>query len=289
MTVYLVCEDQIDNRVLNAVVVQRNNLKVMIEKAAGSTGLGAIRGYLEKLNKHNKAITIRDRDYDKTLSQANTSWSDPKATELIWRRHEIENYLLEPSVVLTFFNDIRADVPWAKDLPASVPQTRELLWKLADPLIPAHAAELLRAEITQATNTLGATKFTRPPQMNNTSDKAACREAVISEAARLRATGTALAVLPQLETSNVGSRYDQLFSECKRPEFQNGAFLCEMGGKEILDRLGQHFQQLGANPKLLKELSDKLATTLGKSYFPNLTFQPDDFDELATKLKSLGA
>lgn len=191
MAVYLVCEYALDGRVLDAVVIQRHNLNAQIALSGGNAGLGAIRRYLETRTTHDVAITIRDRDYDRTLAEANATWANTTGRELVRRRHEIENYLLEPRVVLDLFNEWRAlpTVSWATALPSTEADVDTLLQQLAVPLIPSHAADLFRAETTQATNAIGSVRFTRPNAQpaagSQTPGPAEWLTALVTEGARL--------------------------------------------------------------------------------------------------------
>ena len=65
-----------------------------------------------------------------------------------WRRHEIENYLLHPRVVLALFDDYRGAVARVgAALPATEADVFALLQTVAAPLLENHAAEVLRVEL----------------------------------------------------------------------------------------------------------------------------------------------
>ena len=103
MAVFLVCEgpkNGLDNRVLDALVIQYHALGVQIEPAGGSGSLGCVRAYLLNQPRHHSAISVEDRDYYSTQAQAHAGWGNPAANSYTWRRHEIENYLLHARVVL---------------------------------------------------------------------------------------------------------------------------------------------------------------------------------------------
>ncbi|HEY1186215.1 MAG TPA: hypothetical protein VGE74_01100, partial [Gemmata sp.] len=97
--------------------------------------MGAVRNYLQSRTRGDVAISVRDRDYDYTLAQANATWANVTDREFVWRRHEIENYLLEPLVALDLFNEWRAlpNAAWARGLPATEGDARALLASLAVP------------------------------------------------------------------------------------------------------------------------------------------------------------
>src|SRR5437868_14011576 len=106
MAVHLVCEGGnagLDNRVLDRLVIQFHNLAVQVAPSGGGGGLGAVRVYLLSRAPSDVAISVEDRDYYHTHAQAHARWANLTAPRYIWRRHEIENYLLHPRVVLALF------------------------------------------------------------------------------------------------------------------------------------------------------------------------------------------
>lgn len=289
MAVFLVCEYAIDNRVLDQLVVQQHGLAVQIALAGGSTGLGAIRAYLQRRAAGDVAISVRDRDYDYTLAEAVATWTNTTGRQFVWRRHEVENYLLEPRAVLELFNEWRT-LPWASGLPASEADVETLLWGLAVPLIPEHVAGVVRTDIIRATNALGSFSFTHPRVIAThsaaTPGAAEWRSAVVAEAARLVRSGTELAVLPDLDPHAIGGLYDTHLAYCQSPFFRNAReYLRDLGGKELLGALAQYLHGRGAPGRLNSTaLADALLIALARIYQPNTLFQPDDFAELGAVL-----
>jgi hypothetical protein len=163
VAVFLVCEHALDGRVLDQLVVQRHSLAAQVVYAVGSSGLGAICRYIENRTRGDVAVSIRDRDYDYTWAQADATWANPTGREFVFRRHEIENYLLEPRAVLELFNEWRAlpSAPWTRHLPMNEADIAALLTTLATPLVPTHVAGQIRTEVFRATNALGSLRFTR--------------------------------------------------------------------------------------------------------------------------------
>jgi hypothetical protein len=169
MAVHLLCEGGstgLDNRVLDRLLVQFHNLSVQLAPSGGSGGLGAVRVYLQNRSPNDIAIVVEDRDYFQTQAEAHAGWGNQAANGYIWRRHEIENYLLHPRVVLALFDDYRAAAaPWAPALPATEPDVFVLLQTVAVPLLENHAAEVLRVELLRHSTAAGNLQFgaLRPP------------------------------------------------------------------------------------------------------------------------------
>lgn len=108
---YLVCEGQpdgLDIQVLDLVIAQKFGRDVTIEAAGGDRSLGSVREYLSKRNRTPRVLSIEDRNFH-SRADAERTWTNPGAKGLMWRRHEIENYLLDPRLVADAFRALRED------------------------------------------------------------------------------------------------------------------------------------------------------------------------------------
>jgi hypothetical protein len=300
VAVYLVCEGPrggLDDRVLDALVVNnrfRPLTRVRIETAGGSKGHGAVRFYLESRSSppHDVAIAVEDRDYH-ARSAADATWANRAGRSFIWRRHEIQNYLLHPQVVLELFNDFRAaGAAWANSLPAAVADVSALLRSLASLLLEDYAAAVLREEMVQQINAIGSLSFgpqrPTPAAGSPAPSQAQWLQALQQEATRLGRTCTDVASLPALQPAAFTARYTALLTTFQNPAFlTSDEYLIDMGGKELLAALSRHLHTLGAPGSLVNrdELADGLLRVLERIYQPNVIYQPDDFAELAAVLR----
>jgi hypothetical protein len=229
MAVHLVCEGGnagLDNRVLDRLVIQFHNLSVQMAPSGGSGGLGAVRVYLLNRSPNDVAISIEDRDYFRTQTEAHANWAIPKANGYTWRRHEIENYLLDPRVLLALFDDYRAAAfPWSAPLPATESDALALLQTVAAPLLENHAAEVLRVELLRHSTRAGSLQFgalTPPaPPAATVAGQAAWVPALHQEAGRLCGACTAAAALPELQPGAIAARYQVLLTQFSLPAFLN--------------------------------------------------------------------
>ena len=295
MAVHLVCEGGnagLDNRVLDSLVIQFHNLSVQLAPSGGSGGLGAVRVYLLNRSPNDVAITIEDRDYYRTQMQAHADWANPQANAYTWRRHEIENYLVCPRVLLALFDDYRAaSVPWSLLLPATEPDAFALLHTVAAPLLENHAAEVLRVELLRHSTRAGSLQFgaLKPPAPPGATvaGQAAWVPALQQEAGRLCGVCAAAAALPELQPAAIAARYQVLLAQFLLPPFLNsGEFLNDMGGHELMAALAAHLRGLGAPPGFTNSfLEEELLRVLIPIYQPGAIYQPDDFQELATILQ----
>jgi hypothetical protein len=294
MTVHLVCEDKqtgLDNRVLDRLVIQFHNLTVQMAPTGGSGGLGAVRAYLGNLAPNNVAISVEDRDYYRTQAEANASWGNPAAKWYIWRRHEIENYLLHTRVVMALFDDYRAaGAPWAAALPVTEPDVLTLLQTVGAPLLENHVGEVLRVELLRHSTAGGNLQFGAPkppaPAGAGVPGQAEWVLALQQEAARLCGVCAAAAALPAFQPAAIANRYQTLLAQFQAPIFlTSGDFLIDMGGHELMAALAAHLRGIGAPPGFTDSfLEEELLRVLTPIYRPGAIYQPDDFQELATIL-----
>jgi hypothetical protein len=299
VVVYLVCEGPrggLDDRVLDALVVNNRSplTRVQIETAGGSKGHSAVRFFLESRSSppQDVAIAVEDRDY-RPRKTADDSWVNQAGKSFIWRRHEIENYLLHPRVVLELFNDFRgAGQAWANLLPTAMADVATLLRTLASPLLEEHAAGVLCEEMVQQVNAVGSASFgpkrPAPPAGTGAPGQAQWLPVLLQEAARLGQTCAAVAALPTLQPAAIAARYTALLATFQNPAFvASDQYLIEMGGKELLAALSRHLHALGAPAHSVRRsvLADELLRVLVPIYQPNSIYQPDDFAELAAILR----
>jgi hypothetical protein len=237
------------------------------------------------------AVSIEDRDY-RPQSVAQPTWANHQGKAFIWRRHEIENYLLHPRVVLELFNDFRAGTApaWAAQLPATEPDVSALLQALANPLIEDHAAQVLKDELVRRINGIGSLSFgpprPAPPARAHTPGQAQWLSALQNEAVRLCQACNSVAALPDLHPAAIATRYNVLLAQFQNPGFlTSGDYLIDMGGKELLAALSRHLHGLGAPVGLNRDtLATDLLRVLIPIYQPGALYQPDDFAELAAIL-----
>ncbi len=259
MAVHLVCEgfrQGLDERVLNAVVIQYHNLAVLTSPSGGSSGLGAVRAYLQSRSANDVGVVVEDRNH-RSLAVANATWVNQTRRLFIWRRHEIENYLLHPQVVLALFNELRTipSLNWAVGLPASEPDVDAMFQTLAAPLLADHAAEVLRYEIVQQINAVGSVSFgparPTPPTGAHAPGQAQWLAALLQEATRLSQACSGVAGLPPLQGAAITARYSALVAQYQQPAFlTSGDYLRDMGGHELLAALSRHLHSLGAGAQL---------------------------------------
>lgn len=104
-TKVLFCEGRFDAVVLGAVC---SGLGAVIRPVGGKYNLRAyVEGYRQ--GRAVSYVAIRDRDFEREPDSSDPDLYDEGERFFIWGRHEIENYLIEPSVLASVYERAR---PW---------------------------------------------------------------------------------------------------------------------------------------------------------------------------------
>jgi hypothetical protein len=288
---YLVCEGgrgSLDERVLDVAVIQPHGLAVLTAPTGGDKGLGAVRAYLQHRTPGDVAIAVQDRNFF-PFADAHATWSKMSGTSFTWRRHEIENYLLHPRLIVELVKSL-SRIAWTTAPPATEAGVEVLLQSLAEPLIENHAAEVLRTEIVQVLNTIGSVSYgPRKPAPSSgmpLPGQAEWKPALVTEATRLRLTCDAVAKLPNLDGPTIEARYHAILTPLQSPAFlSSGDYLRDLGGHELMKALARDFRDRGAPAGFTDTfLAEELLRLFPSVYQPNNWFAPDDFAELAAIL-----
>jgi hypothetical protein len=291
MSVYLVCEGSpngLDNRVLNLVIVNRLSREVQIESAGGDRSLGSVAQYLTE-RYGVRAFAVEDRNF-RSLEEAEQTWARPNQTHWIWRRHEIENYLLDPRLVANAFRALReTSVRGADRLPDDEQAVFSLLQRLARPMLENHTGWLTYWHLVSCKNVeANDARLLRPkdsfPDLPPPNNRDEWLRYLCSECLRLKQACRHLTDDTTFDELVVIERYDSLLSHVTHPDFFNsGRFLLDLGGHELMSALCAYINQAGV-PRLSQfDLQTELLNALDRLYKPGF-FKPDDFAQLADKL-----
>lgn len=114
----LFCEGRFDAVVLGVVCT---GLGTVIRPVEGKGNLTSyVRGYME--GRAVSCVAIRDRDFEREPDSADPDLVDLGDRFFTWGRHEIENYLVEPSVLTLVYGQARS---WATLASLSLPTRDE--------------------------------------------------------------------------------------------------------------------------------------------------------------------
>lgn len=293
MSIYLVCEgepDGLDVRVLDLIIAQKYDRMVQIEPAGGSGSSGSVASWLEKRSPLNQAHSIQDRDFC-PLEEVEQSWQRPNQKRWMWRRHEIENYLLDPRIVADAFKALQVDGVRGSDaLPNNPEDVLELLRELAQPMLQDHAGWLTYWHLVSRKREIGDTRLRWPdsPLQSALGAQYPCRaewlEYLRSECVRLKEACEQISQDAALDELNIEDMYEDNLSQVTHPDFlASGRFLQDMRGKELVSALCSYINHAGV-PRLSRSiLEEELINALDRLYEPGF-FEPDDFAQLAEAL-----
>ena len=128
----LLCEGESDERFLDRIF---NTRELKAQPVGGASNLRPTAAYLTLQNQ--PVFTIQDRDF-RSLSEAEECYDPNYADQhFMWRRHELENYLIEPRVVANCFKQLQ---PHSKiTLPETEDSARHWIKNLARDLLEDQA------------------------------------------------------------------------------------------------------------------------------------------------------
>lgn len=292
MSIYLVCEgpaDGLDTRVLDLVIVHKFNINTLIEPAGGDRSLGSVAQYLAE-RYGARAFAIEDRNF-RSLEEAQLTWNRPDQKRWLWRRHEIENYLLDPRLVTEAFRSLKADgVRGANGLPDDEQKVFALLQGLARPMLENHAGWTTYWHLNARKNIeANEVRLLRPRDSSRSAlssprSRSEWLTYLQAECLRLRQACKHLVDDSSFDEPAIVEVYDRVLSQINQPDFFNsGRFLHDLGGHELLSALCAYINQAGVSHLSYPDLETELLKALDRLYAPGF-FEPDDFAQLADRL-----
>lgn len=227
MTIYLVCESDtanLDSRVIDQLIIQRHGLEVLVVGGGGDSGLGAIRQHLEQTDAvvssprttiRSIAHSIEDRNFQ-PIDRVEASWLAGKRRQ-IWRRHEIENYLLHPSALVHF---VTHQLPGC-GLPETGDAAIDLLIQIGKAHLEDHVGERIKHLWQQQVQGYGLSFAPRRSAAHGAPvplRQQWCPD-LEAECERLLGASQSVSSLPNLQPGQVTARYDELHGRLQADSF----------------------------------------------------------------------
>jgi len=294
--IYLICEgtpDMLDVKVLRLILVNHLYKNIRIEAVGGESSLKSVaRWFEDKSGNKDRAYVIEDRNF-RPLPVVEQTWQNPGGKNFIWRRHEIENYLLDPRIIAEAFQTLRnSGVRGSDVLPTTEQEALALLEHLARPLLEHHAGKLTFHKIQSEQNQIG-TQLLGPKHSYLLSqsapdalypDRTGWLTYFQQECQRLKQACQNLIHDVRFDFPAIQQIYSTLLSQVNTPNFFNQhTFLRDLGGHELISQLLQHLHNVFRFHISLSDLTNELLNASDRLYNPDF-FDPDDFQELASKL-----
>jgi hypothetical protein len=289
---WLVSEGRRDVPVLRAILTQAMAAGIIVEGAGGDRAIAAVAEYVAQ--RGGTTAYVCDRDY-RRREEVDAAFTDGKRC-FYWRRHTIENYLLQPEVVaqaLTRLRDQLSSSPrGAPRRAAALPTEREAIAgafrQVARTLAAREAARMATWRLWEDLSSSAGRVQKRSLEVPLGSDAPVCREALLDEAERLRVSATETVASPHLTADAITSRFEQILAGVTTAEYlRDLRFLEEFNGHDLFDQFRVILQQQGIrlpadklSGGLIDALRDLYRTTPG-------LFVPDDFRDLANGVRAL--
>ena len=301
MSIYLVCEgpsDGLDIKVIDLILAQKLNCEILTAPAGGDCSLGSIATWLEERSRTqspygtlslpiDRGYVIEDRNFHSS-EQAEETWK-PASRRFMWRRHEIENYLLDPCVIADAFQALQEDrVRGADDLPIDHQEVLQLLQDLSRPMLENHAGELTYWELVSSKNEIADTRLLRPNgRLRSGTDspypgRTEWLTYLNGECERLKQA--CRQVSEDTTFDDCIQTYDLILSQIKRPDFlASERFFVDLDGHELMSALCSYVNRVGVANLSRHDFTLELLRALDRLYEPGF-FQPDDFAQLKDRL-----
>ena len=229
---WLVCEGEpgsVDVRVLQPIFAGVLATEIVVEPACGSS-TSVVAQFLE-MRRGGRAGFVNDRDY-RPRSAAEAAFTDGKAG-FLWRRHSIENYLLQPPIVLRAYDRLRERFlqqqghvpPWLLPDSIGLAQVTEALKQCALVRAPEEACRIATERLwATLPPPLGNVQKRFPPRPNTSGgvEPNDWREALCQEVERVCDTAAQTAACSQFRRESVVPFFDAAYGEITATSFVTG-------------------------------------------------------------------
>ena len=280
----LLCEGPSDERLLRRIF---DNREVLPEQVNGERNLGPVSAYW-RISRRRIAFTIRDRNFA-SLEEAEACFApDYNRFRFLWRRHELENYFLEPRVIINCLEKLRWDIRSTVELPGTEDEATNLLKQIAGNLIEDQAGrrtawllhQQLRKEIPLAFS-IG--------QPKTIEDRAVWEEYLLNEGKKIRNQAPQIKQLVQMNDDYILRRYEESCQIFSASEFiETNQYIRDFGGHEMVRQLYDNFDFMRRRYRL-QDFENDLANSFVEEWNRDSSFlQPNDFDDLRNAIVRLG-
>ena len=248
MTVkWLYCEGKTDPPVLNTAFAALGVSNIVVE----STGTSPAKVAAWKREQGVVAASVADRDY-RPIEECNATYK-PSGKKFYWRRHSIENYLLEPSVIARSFELFKASMAelehcpdWVERLPSDVGDIETDMKAAAATIANQECGCIVHHQLwARLGDEIGHLQLALPeifksPDMQSDEE---CSRTLVESAEELRSAAEQWSKASNLSDANVRSMYETKCSQINSGDYQDGnRFLKEFHGKRLRRSFLLHLQ-----------------------------------------------
>ena len=274
----LLCEGDSDERFLDRIF---NTRELKAQQVGGARNLRPAAAYLTRQNQ--PVFTIQDRDF-RPLSEAEECYSDNYTERhFMWRRHELENYLIEPRVVATCFKQLQ---PYSKiTLPDTEDSARDWIKNLAQSLLEDQAGRRTSWELRHQLHDTFPT-ISSISQGNAILSREEWQNRLITAMEEIRSQAQQFEGFVQTTDADILQDYEanlQTFSE--HSFLDTDGHLKDFGGHEMVQKIYQE-ARINARHYGLNDFQNDLVNSFVEEWNRDSSFlQPNDFDDLSAAIQ----
>ena len=276
----LLCEGDSDERLLDRIF---NTRELKAQQVGGVGNLRPAAAYLTRQNQ--PVFTIQDRDF-RPLSEAEECY-DPNYADrhFMWRRHELENYLIEPRVVANCFKQLQ---PYSKvTLPETENSARHWIKNLAQDLLEDQAGRQTAWELRRQLHDTFPT-ISSISQENAILSREEWQNRLITAMEEMRSQTQQFEGFVQTTDTNILQNYEtnlQAFSEHSFLDMDG--HLKDFGGHEMVLKIYQE-ARINVRHYGLQDFQTDLVNSFVEEWNRDPSFlQPNDFDDLRAAIRRL--
>ena len=276
----LLCEGEFDERFLDRIF---NTRELKAQQVGGVRNLRPAAAYLTQQNQ--PVFTIQDRDF-RPLSEAEECYNENYADRhFMWRRHELENYLIEPRVVANCFKQLQSHSKIA--LPDIEDSARHWIKNLAQALLEDQAGRRTLWELRhQLHNTFPNTSSRS--QGNVIQNCEEWQKRLISEMKEIRSQTQQFEEFVQITDDDILQNYDTNLQAFSEPSFlDTDRHLKDFGGHEMVQKIYQE-AQINVRRYGLQDFQTDLVNSFVEEWNRDPSFlRPNDFSALNAAIRRL--
>ena len=276
----LLCEGDSDERFLDRIF---NTSELKAQQVGGFRNLRPAAAYLARQNQ--LVFTIQDRDF-RPLSEAEECYSKNYAgRHFMWRRHELENYLIEPRVVANCFKQLQ---PHSRvTLPDTEDSARHWIRNLARDLLEDQAGHRTSWELRHQLHDTFPTTSSRS-QGNAIQNREEWQNLLISEMKAIRSQAQQFHEFLQTKDADILHRYEVNLQAFSEPSFLNtDGHLKDFGGHEMVQKIHQE-AHINVSRYGIQNFQTDLVESFVEEWNRDSSFlQPNDFDALGAAIRRL--
>lgn len=276
----LLCEGDFDERFLDRIF---NTRELKAQQVGGVGNLRPAAAYLTRQNQ--PVFTIQDRDF-RPLSEAKECYStNYTGRHFMWRRHELENYLIEPRVVANCFKQLqphsKITLPETEDLAS--PWIKNLAQDLLEDQAGRQTAWELRHQLHDTFPTISSIS-----QENAILSREEWQNRLITAMEEMRSQAQQFEGFVQTTDTDILQNYEanlQAFSE--HSFLDTDGHLKDFGGHEMVLKIYQE-ARINVRHYGLQDFQTDLVNSFVEEWNRDPSFlQPNDFDRLREAIRRL--